>query len=116
MIIMSSRRAKLRALAACYRTKRSERGSCATAVLQGDIYAIGRACSADSWRRFGCAAVSLANKIYMLGASCSFGGHLNSVQAFDTETKRWTAVAPMAWKRHRCEAAMLDGAPYAIDG
>eukprot|EP00808_Paulinella_micropora_P017071 g5505.t1 len=53
----------------------------------------------------------MTNKIYVLG-----GGHLNSVEAFDTETKRWTAVAPMAWKRHRCEAAMLDGAPYAIDG
>eukprot|EP00808_Paulinella_micropora_P019422 g43012.t1 len=38
----------------------------------------------------------------------AFGGHLNSVQAFDTETKRWTAVAPMAWKRCRCEAAMLE--------
>eukprot|EP00808_Paulinella_micropora_P019787 g66201.t1 len=45
----------------------------------------------------------MTDKIYVLG-----GGHLNSVEAFDTDTKRWTAVAPMAWKRHCYETAMLD--------
>ena len=62
-----------------------------TAVLDGKLYAVGRASEADE-------APSI------------------SVDRYDLASKAWEAVAPMATARDELTVAVLDGKLYAVGG
>ena len=57
-----------------------------------------------------------AGLIYIVGGLTSSGESLSTVEKYDTISKKWTPVLPMAIQRSRVGVAILDGKLYAIGG
>lgn len=57
-----------------------------------------------------------AGLIYIVGGLTASGESLSTVEKYDTISKKWTPVLPMAIQRSRVGVAILDGKLYAIGG
>lgn len=62
------------------------------------------------------AAVCVGQYILAIGGWTTGGERLNTVECYDPEQNRWTAVAPMQSSRKRFGAVALDGKVFVAAG
>ncbi len=79
--------------------------------------------TADRWttdlppmptKRYDLTAVVLDNIIYAIGGNTKTD--LNTVEAFDTVTRRWTRLAPLITSRYALQSIAINGLVYVLGG
>jgi len=117
------------------------RGSIATGVIDGRLYAVGGVTaasspttevqsydpSADAWTaktpsptsRGGASTGVIDGKLYLVGgcinSDCGSGG-TNILERYDPVTNSWTTKAPMPTARHELASGVIDGKLYVVGG